>query len=157
MTGPGPPSKNAAVSLREVTRETLRSVLSLRVAPDQEGFVAPNPVSIAEAHFYPDNAWFRAIYASETPVGFLMLHDDPAKPAYHLWRFMIDHRFQRMGFGRRALAVLFEHVRTRPGATELTLSHGPGEGNPGPFYARLGFEYTGEVEDGERVMRIGLE
>ena len=32
--------------------------------------------SIAEAHFSP-LAWFRAVYAGDTPVGFVMLSDDP--------------------------------------------------------------------------------
>ena len=82
---------NAAVSLREVTKDTVRAVLGLKVAPRQEHFVASNAFSIAEAHF-SDIAWFRAIYAGETPVGFMMLADDAAKPEYYLWRLMIDAR-----------------------------------------------------------------
>jgi diamine N-acetyltransferase len=150
------PGRDAAVSLREVTKETLRSVLALRVAPEQERFVAPNAVSIAEAHFEPQAAWFRAVYAEETPVGFLMLYDDPEKGMYFLWRFMIDHRFQGRGFGARALDLLLEHVRTRPGASALLTSCVPGEGSPGPFYEKMGFAPTGEVEEGETVMRRAL-
>jgi len=150
------PGREAAVSLREVTKESLRDVLELRVAPDQDRFVASNAVSIAQAHFEPGAAWFRAIYADETPVGFLMLHDDPAKPEYHLWRFMIDHRFQGRGFGARAIELLLEHVRGRPGAVELKLTHVPGDGSPDPFYARLGFAHTGEEDGGELEMRIAL-
>ena len=56
-----------AIELREVTRDNLRAVLKLSVAPEQEKFVASNAHSIAEAHFDP-NAWFRAIYAGEVPV-----------------------------------------------------------------------------------------
>ncbi|HYO45882.1 MAG TPA: GNAT family N-acetyltransferase [Gemmatimonadota bacterium] len=114
------PTKDARITLREVTKETLRDVLMLKVAPEQERFVATNAVSIAQAHFHPEVAWFRAIYADETPVGFLMLHDDPGKPEYHLWRFMIDKRFQKLGYGRRALDRLLDHVRERPGTTALT-------------------------------------
>ena len=150
------PDRGAAVTLREVTKENLRDVLLLKVAPDQERFVASNAVSIAQAHFHPGVAWFRAIYADETPVGFLMLHDEPATATYYLWRFMIDERFQGLGYGRRALALLLEHVRSRPGATALILSHVPGEGDPSPFYAGLGFAHTGEEDDGELVMRLEL-
>lgn len=150
------PGRDAAVSLREVTRETLMSVIRLKVAPDQERFVAPNAVSIAQAYFDRDAAWFRAVYADETPVGFLMLHDDPASRNYFLWRFMIDHRFQGMGFGARAIELLVEHVRTRPGAARLSTSCVPGEGSPGPFYEKMGFAYTGESDDGELVMRREL-
>lgn len=48
------------VSLREVTQETVRQVVGLKVAPAQEKFVAGNAISIAEAYFEP-KAWFRAI------------------------------------------------------------------------------------------------
>jgi diamine N-acetyltransferase len=145
------------VSLREVTRETLRQVLRLGVAPDQKRFVAPNAVSIAQAHFHPDVAWFRAIYADDTPVGFLMLHDDPATSTYFLWRFMIDQSAQGRGYGRRALELLIDHVRTRPSATHLMTSCVPGEGSPIPFYEKAGFALTGEAdEDGELYMRYEL-
>jgi diamine N-acetyltransferase len=146
----------ATVTLREVTKEDLGEILRLRVAPEQERFVAPNAVSIAQAHFHPDIAWFRAIYADETPVGFLMLHDEPARPMYHLWRFMIDRRFQGRGYGARAMELVIEHVRGRPGSVELTLSHVPGDGAPDGFYERLGFVHTGEEDEGELVMRIPL-
>ncbi len=144
------------VTFREVTKETLRAILLLKVAPEQEHFVAPNEISIAEAHFSPDVAWFRAVYSGETPVGFVMLEDDESKPRYYLWRFMIDARYQGTGIGRRALELLFEHVRKRPGAKTLWTSVVPGEGSPGPFYEKLGFVYTGEEDEGELVMRREL-
>ena len=92
----------ATVSLREITQETVNFILNLRVAKEQEQFVASNAVSIAEAHFSAE-AWFRAIYADETPVGFLMLSDQPDKGEYFLWRFMVDAQHQGKGYGRRAL------------------------------------------------------
>lgn len=147
--------RGAAVSLREITEETLGSILRLKVAPAQENFVAPNAVSIAEAHF-SKYAWFRAIYADDTPVGFIMLHDEPEKPKYYLWRYMIDARYQRMGFGRRALEFVIEYVKTRPQATELFLSYVPEEGGPQPFYETMGFEHTGNIHEGEVEMRIAL-
>jgi len=57
------------ISLKEITRETLREVCRLD-AGDGARQVAPNALSIAEASFY-DEAWFRAIYDDETPVGFI--------------------------------------------------------------------------------------
>jgi diamine N-acetyltransferase len=70
---------NSEVSLREVTAGTVRAICRLDVSEEQKHFVAPNAVSIAQAYFEP-KAWFRAIYADDTPVGFLMLYDDPDKP-----------------------------------------------------------------------------
>ena len=150
------PGRDAAVSLREITKESLRPFLKMKVAEAQEKMVANNAVSIAQAHFEP-KAWFRGIYADETPVGFIMLYDDPEEPVYFLWRLMVADEFQGMGYGRKAIAQLVEYVKNRPNATELKVSHVPElPGNPGPFYQKLGFEYTGEEDDGELVMRLKL-
>lgn len=144
------------ISLREITKETLRQITCLKVSPEQERFVATNAESIAEAYFSPDIAWFRAIYADDTPVGFLMLEDHAAAGQYFLWRFMIDARYQRKGIGQRALELLFEYVKTRPNGNALYTSCVPGEGGPGPFYEGMGFVYTGEDDDGELIMRREL-
>ena len=118
--------------------------------------MADNAVSLAQAHFSPE-AWYRAIYAGETPVGFMMLHDDPAEPKYFLWRLLINSRYQRFGYGRQAMTLLVDYVKTRPGVKELLVSHVKGEGNPGPFYESLGFVYTGTELHDELVMSLPLE
>jgi diamine N-acetyltransferase len=147
---------NPEVSLREVTKETLRDITRLKVSPDQEHFVATNAESIAEAHFSPDIAWFRAIYVGDTPVGFVMLEVNVPAERYYLWRFMIDARYQKRGLGQSALELVFEYVKTQPGAKVLYTSCVPGEGSPGPFYEKMGFVYTGEEDEGELVMRREL-
>ncbi len=148
-------SRQAEVSLREITRDTLGDVLRLNVGESQQNFVASNAVSIAEAYFEP-RAWLRAIYAGERAVGFLMTYENEAAAIYYLWRFMIDPRFQGMGFGRQAMELLIERIKGRPGATGLTLSVVPGEGSAVPFYEKLGFVDTGRVEDGEMVFHLAF-
>jgi diamine N-acetyltransferase len=118
--------------------------------------VASNAKSIAQAHFYPETAWFRGIYAGDDAVGFIMLEINIDKPEYGLWRFMIDERHQGRGYGRAAIGKAIAHVRAQPGAVELLTSVVPGEGSPGPFYQKLGFAFTGEVDAGEQVMRLIL-
>jgi diamine N-acetyltransferase len=143
------------VTLREITGETVRAVCRVEVAPEQRGYVAPNAVSIAQAHFEP-KAWFRAVYAGEEPVGFVMLFEDTEKPEYYLWRFMVAAEHQGKGYGKRALDLVVERVRGLPGATELLSSYVRGEHGPQGFYLGYGFEETGEVEEGEHVIRLAL-
>lgn len=143
------------VTLREINAETVRTICRLEVREDQKHCVAPNAHSISQAYFEP-KAWFRAIYADETPVGFVMIYDDPDEPVYFLWRFMIDARFQKLGFGKRAMDLILEHVRSRPGAKEMKLSCHPGEDGPEFFYQNYGFTRTGEWMGDEAVMRIDL-
>ena len=148
-------TRDSTVSLREVTADTVRMICRLDVSEEQKHFVAPNAVSIAQAYFEP-KAWFRAIYADETPVGFVMLFDDPDEPLYFLWRYMIDVRYQKLGFGKKAMDLLLEYVRSRPAAKEMTLSCHPGEDGPEPFYRRYGFTPTGRMLGDEAEMRIDL-
>jgi len=144
------PGPEVEVSLREITSETVRAVcrLSDTLVPPKKYMVAPNAVSIAQAHF-EERAWFRAIYAGETPVGFIMLYDDPETPDYFLWRLMIAGPHHGKGFGRQAIELLVDYVRTRPGATVLETSCGQGPGNPEGFYRKLGFVRSGKMFDEE--------
>jgi len=150
-----PPSKSSVVTLREITADTVRAICNLQVHEKQQQFVAPNAVSIAQAYF-SNHAWFRAIYADESPVGFLMLEDHPEKPEYYLWRLMIGANYQGMGFGLQAMKLVIGHVRQRPGATEFLTSVHQADGGPQGFYEHLGFELTGECEDGEAMLRLRL-
>ncbi len=146
---------SAIVSFHEITRDTVRAICLLKVAPEQEQFVAPNALSIAQAHFEPA-AWFRAIHAGETPVGFVMLRDRPGEDFVYLWRFMIDAAHQRRGHGDAALRLIIARARARPGTRALTLNYIPGEGSPWPFYQRFGFAPTGAVHDGEIECALAL-
>ena len=60
----------SSVSLREITADTVLPVVRLAVAEDQKSFVATNAVSLAQALFAPE-AWYRAIYLGDQPVGSL--------------------------------------------------------------------------------------
>ena len=145
------------VSLREITSQTLLGIciLSELMVHPQNTFVAPNVYSIAQAQYHP-TAWLRAIYAGSAPVGFIMLDDNADKPEYFLWRFMIAPHFQGHNYGAQAIAELVNYVKTRPCATELMVSYIDHQEGPANFYARQGFQETGEIIDGEVLARLEL-
>ena len=150
------------VSLREITADTVRLITSLSVGPDQQGFVASNAVSLAQALF-SEEAWYRAIYAGESPAGFVMLYDEslrvtpPPTPEVVLWRLMIDAKFQGQGIGRLALQNVIDHVRSKGLFSSLVTSYIPGPGCPERFYLRAGFKHTGKVDGGELVLELPLQ
>lgn len=150
-----PPS----VRLDPITEDNVKAVFDLQVAPGQDAFVASNAWSLAQAVAEHDIAWPRAIVTDDDEVvGFLMLEIDPEEEdgrPFWLWRLMIAADRQRRGFGTAALAVALGEVRSR-GGTEIYTSWVPGEGSPGPFYERLGFVPTGEIDDDEIVARLVL-
>ena len=137
------------VELREITADTVRAVCALEVAEDQRSFVAPNAVSIAEAHFEPQH-WMRAVYADGRPAGFVLAWEPPGGTAF-LWRFMIATPDQGKGIGRRAMELVIEHWR-ESGATDARTSVVPGNAGATALYEAVGFALTGEVEHDELVM-----
>lgn len=143
------------VTLREITAETVRTICDLEPHEAQSGFVAPNAVSIAQAHFNPA-AVFRAIYADEEPVGFIMWRPEDDGANCFLWRFMIDRRHQGKGYGREAIALWLKGLPAL-GYRIARLSYVPGAAGPHGFYRAQGFEDTGEQRaNGERVMELLL-
>ena len=148
-------SSSGNVALREITADTLRPILELRVSPAQLTYYPrSNAYSIAQAYFAPD-AWFRGVYVEDVPIGFAMLSTIPERAEYFLWRLMIDERHQRRGYGRQAMGLVIEHVKGLPDARELYTSHLRGNA-AASFYLDLGFTYTGEDSDGDLLMRLKL-
>jgi diamine N-acetyltransferase len=155
----------SSVALREIGWHNLHAVLALDVTPPQQRFVASNAVSIAEARFNP-GGWFRAVYAGEVLVGFVMLFDstipgaiasDPVEPTdMVLWRLMIDQRFQRKRLGRHTLDAVRRHVVGLGRFRRLLTSYIPGEGGPKDFYLAYGFVETGRLWDDGTEVEIAL-
>jgi diamine N-acetyltransferase len=123
--------------------------------------VASVAKSFVDAAETPEaNPWYRAIYAGDEPVGFVMLswNVTPAPGIlgpWFLWRLLIDERYQRRGYGRATLKEIVRIIRAE-GGTELLTSYAQGEGEPWPFYEKLGFRPTGEIEEDEIVLRLPL-
>jgi diamine N-acetyltransferase len=143
------------VSLRRIDADNVLAVCGLDVAPTQQTHVARNALTVAEAA-YDQNAWLRGIYAGDEPVGLLALVADTEKPDYWLARLMIAGQHQGRGYGRDAMALLVQHVRELPEARELQTSCVPDDDGPLEFYRSLGFEQTGDVHQGELVLRLTL-
>lgn len=153
----------STVTLRPITSDDRQAVEDLRVLPEQENFVDGVRRSLDEAAAKPDaRPWHRSVYAGEVPVGFVMLADGvpPGNSdipwRYYLWRFLIDARFQRRGYGRAALDQVVAYLRTRPDADLLVTSVVPGDGSPLNFYLQYGFKATGQMFDREQVLHLPL-
>ena len=152
-----------AVTLREITEDNRAAVEALAVTEEQSRYVASVSRSLLDAEEYPDAmAWYRAVYADDEPVGFVMISDgitvdDPSYLGpYYLWRLLVDQRFQQRGYGTAALDLVVRHVRTRPGARTLLVSHVVGPTSPVGFYQRYGFRLTGAEHEGEPVLELDL-
>lgn len=164
LRGPADPRVKSGdpLSFRPVGAANLGEVLFLGVTGPQQRFVASNAFSLAEG-LIEDGAWIRAIYAGEVAVGFVMaavftgdefgMH---TRGDANLWRFMIDRRYQGLGFGGRALDQIIDELGSWPGARAIWLGATRGSGAPYAFYIRRGFVDTGAVDRDEAILRLDL-
>jgi len=156
-------SEKPDIHFMRITAQTMKTIckLSDTLSPIHHRMVADNVWSIAEAHFSP-GVWMRAIYADDTPVGFIMTHtgsdyeDGIDCPGVFLWRLMIAAPYHGKGYGKAALMKLIAHLKAL-GIPQLTTSCGQGEGSPEGFYRGLGFMPTGRTYDDEIELVLDLE
>lgn len=155
-------STRKTVELKQITEEIVRPLIRLTPGAIGERMVATNAVSLAQAA-YSANAVPRAIVADDVLVGFIMLYDptidatlavkngEPAD-AVQVWRLMVDFQHQGKGYGEAAILQAVRYASARPGISQIKLSYVPTEGNPSPFYKKMGFAETGEKDGIEIVM-----
>ena len=141
------------VTLRPITRDNLWAVVELKLHPGQEEFVADNIDSIANAYVEPTFVPL-AVYAGDELVGFAMYGQHPHTGAWWVIRLMIDREHQGKGYGRAATEAVIELMAERVGCEEIVTSFVPANAAAAKLYASLGFRPTGEIEDGEPLVRL---
>ena len=164
------------IHLEKVDAWNLWDVIDLKVKKSQKEFVAPNDISILQAYVCDGtecSAFPFVIYNDKKPVGFLMIGFneadlyitfDGAEPPkslinnYSIWRLMIDKRYQKQGFGREAVRLALEFIRTWPhGEAEACVtSYNPENEVAKKLYASFGFVENGEMDDDENVAVLKL-
>lgn len=159
------------IHLEKIDARNLWDVLDLKVRQAQKSFVASNDISLLQAYVAQGtdcSAFPFAIYNDKKPVGFLMIgyneaalyDEDEAPPKaltnnYSLWRLMIDKRYQHRGYGREAIQLALDFIRTWPcGRAELCeLSYEPENEAAAALYHSFGFVENGEM-DGDEIVAV---
>lgn len=162
--------------LEKITPANVWDVIDLKVKKHQKNFVASNDISIVQAYSAAETGCVAmpfAICNEKRPVGFLMIgfneavlydYDDECdapeilKNNYSIWRFMIDKRYQGRGYGREAMKLALDFVRTFPcgKADYCSLSYEPENEVAAKLYHSFGFKENGEMDGDEIVAVIKL-
>ena len=159
------------VRLEKINAKNIWEILKLKVNDEQKEFVAPNDMSIIEAYIAitsNGHAFPFGIFDDDIPVGFLMIgfdvddsFENPPQIAYgnySIWRFMIDEKYQNKGYGKEAMKLALDFIRTFPcGKAEYCyLSYDPDNTKAKELYSRFGFMENGEKDDDEVVAVLKL-
>ena len=156
------------LKLEKINRNNVAEILKLEVFENQKSFVATNNSSIIEAYIAiteNNHVFTFGIYKDDTPIGFLMIgfyvnSDEEGAPKiakgnYNIWRLMIDKKFQGKGFGKKAMDLALEFIKTFPCGTAkyCWLSYESDNDVARKLYKSVGFEETDE-KDGEEIVAI---
>lgn len=144
------------ITLREITMENFRECIGLSVAESQMGFVATNVYSLAEA-FADGVSQPRAIYADEQMVGFVMFDFEPHQDRGYISRLMVAEAHQGRGYGREAMRLVIGEFKQNPACKEIQTSVVPENVVADTLYRSLGFEPTGEMDEGEAILRMEIK
>ena len=145
----------SSISVNPVSREDYDCIRSLRVSEDQSSFVASNEDSLDEAEDNPACVPL-IIRAEGEPVGFAMYALDEDDGNYWIYRLMIDARAQGRGYGRAALMQIIRTIAEHPDCSCVVLGVKPENERARRLYENVGFRITGDVIDGEVVMKYEL-
>ena len=149
----------AEVTIKELTRENIYKVINLKLEEDQVDRVAPNVYSIAESKVRTDFTP-RVIYLGDEIIGFVMTDYDPLEREdrkYWIPRFMIDKRFQRKGYGKKAMHEVIRILTEDNECQYIGLSTEPDNEPAIAFYESLGFKKTGEFFEDELILVLSIK
>ncbi|MCP4600725.1 MAG: GNAT family N-acetyltransferase [Proteobacteria bacterium] len=143
------------IELCEITMDNFYECIDMSVAEHQQGFVASNMYSLAEAK--ADGVSIPlAIYSSGVMVGFIMYNFDSESGTGYIDRLMVAAEHQRRGYGRAAMLEVISRLRNTPGCLRIRTSFDPPNTVADALYQGLGFRRTGEVDGGEIVVVLEL-
>ncbi|KQY70288.1 spermidine acetyltransferase [Ensifer sp. Root142] len=140
------------VTVERIKPEDHTCVLALQPHSHELSYVASNAASLEEADENPACTAL-VIRAQGEPVGFAMYALDEDDGNYWVYRLMIDARFQGMGYGRAALSRIIQKLAELPDCSCIVLGVKPENERARRLYENAGFQVTGEIIDGEIVMR----
>jgi len=144
------------IALKKVDEDNFRKVVGIKLNEVQSKFVATNVYSIAQAWIYPEVARPFAIYNDEEVIGFMMIAWDEEEREASIWRFMIAEEHQNKGYGRKAMECALNIIKESNKFDYVSHDYVPGNDAGKHLYESLGFKETGEIEDGEIVMKLDL-
>ena len=174
--------RSMKIHLEKVTEDNVEAIVGLRVAKDQRDYVASNKWSLIDAYLTladGEPVFPFGIYNGKTPVGFIMISYDNdwsgyereawlksdefkfynGKNYYYLWRFMIDKKYQKRGYGKEAIKLALDFIRTFPcGEAEYcVLSYEPKNEVAKKLYESFGFKEIngpGYYEEDDEVSSV---
>ncbi len=159
------------ILLKDINHSNWISCIELEVTSEQRQYMNPNVFSLAEAYVHSGGKdaeeYYRcipfAIYNDDEIIGFTMLTyeaetDYDNKPAYEIYRIMIDKKHQGNGYAKEAVRLLLEYIKTFPcgSAENVYIELHPDNIASRKLFEAYNFHVVGTDEDGAVIAKMTL-
>ena len=146
------------IHFKEINEDNFDIIVQMKRPPD-EGFVASNEYSLAQAWLYRknDDVYPFAVYNDDVPVGFIMLDEDLEERFLVIWRIMFPIEHQKKGYGTQAIRQIIQMARESNKYDYMLIGCFPENTIAKHVYEKLGFRPTGEiVNNGEIELKLSF-
>ena len=138
------------VRLTDVTEDNWLEVAALSVKDSQKDYLAPAIGILARGYVYRNcRARVFVIENDGIPVGVALVREFTDEPlGYDLQQFMIDRRFQGMGFGSVALGLILDELRKEGRYDHVEVCVKKEDTEAIRLYEKHGFVDSGYIDEG---------
>lgn len=122
-------------------------ICDLTVSDEQKSFFTiPNVYWIGISRYEEKSELF-AIKADDTYVGLIGGGFDEDGVTGYINPLMIDSRYQKKGYAKKAMLLLIEYLQEKLGVEKININHRKENSVAGKMYESLGFMICGEDEN----------
>lgn len=147
------------IHFRKVNKDDCKQIVEMQLFERQEEYVMPFVDSLAQSYsdlFEEDITVTYVLGNGEKPVGLVELcyvqgKEFPKlkdKMVYELFRILVDKKYQKKGYGTKAVQLFLDYVKDKPlgEADDIVVSVVEGNDAALKIYERFGFENIGKDE-----------
>lgn len=145
------------INFRNITEDNFEAIVNMK-RPAGETFVASNVYSLAQAWLFREanDVYPFAIYNDDEPVGFMMLDEDLEERCIVVWRIMFPEENAGKGYGTESLKLIAKLAKESGKYDFMIIQCALDNERAKHVYEKVGFRDTGEIEDGENIMRLNF-
>ena len=148
-----------SIALRKVDESNFIACFDLKLRDGQENFVSHPIRSLAQAYVYHEQCTPFAVCRGDELVGYVMVIYDYDEQTYNIWHLMIDGAHQGKGYGRAAMELALDYIRTKPfgASSRVLMTVSPENRAAFGLYRSLGFSATGRSDEEEIELGLTLD
>ena len=147
------------ITLQKVDESNFIPCFDLELNDWQKEFVSHPIRSLAQAYVYYKQCTPFAVLSGGEVVGYIMVIYDYDEQTYNIWHLMIDGAHQGKGYGRTAMELALDYIRTKPfgASSRVLMTVSPENRAAFGLYQSLGFSATGRSDEEEIELGLTLD